>query len=239
MQQGQGTVDRREFCRGGSMGVVAAALASPLEAFAAPAKTRVALVGTGIRGSTTWGTNLLRDAGELVEIVGLCDVNPDRVKVAQRWMGGADSRVHRLRRDDPRHQARARDRHHRGRDARRLRLPRDGTGPGPDLREAALHPRLPGPADRRHAEAHRPQARRDLQRPPRSQRHEGQGAAARRRDRRPLLGRLRGVPRPRPRRQLLPALARAQAGQRHAALPQGQPPLRPAQLVDRRRTRCR
>jgi predicted dehydrogenase len=49
----------------------------------------VALVGTGIRGSTTWGTNLLRDAGAFVEIVGLCDVNPDRVKVAQRWMGGA------------------------------------------------------------------------------------------------------------------------------------------------------
>ena len=89
MQQKQGTVDRREFCRIGSMGVLAAALASPLEAFAAPAKIRVALVGTGIRGSTTWGTNLLRDAGELVEIVGLCDVNPDRVKVAQRWMGGA------------------------------------------------------------------------------------------------------------------------------------------------------
>ena len=88
MQHGQVAVDRRQFCRIGSMGVLAAALAGPLEAFAAPAKTRVALVGTGIRGSTTWGTNLLRDAGEFVEIVGLCDVNPDRVKVAQRWMGG-------------------------------------------------------------------------------------------------------------------------------------------------------
>ena len=54
MQHEQGTVDRRQFCRIGSMGVLAAALASPFEAFAAPAKTRVALVGTGIRGSTTW-----------------------------------------------------------------------------------------------------------------------------------------------------------------------------------------
>ena len=79
MQQGQGSVGRREFCRVGSMGVLAAALTGPLGAFAAPVKTRVALVGTGIRGSTTWGTNLLRDAGALVEIVGLCDVNPDRV----------------------------------------------------------------------------------------------------------------------------------------------------------------
>ena len=32
------------------MGVLAAALASPLDVFATPAKTRVALVGTGIRG---------------------------------------------------------------------------------------------------------------------------------------------------------------------------------------------
>lgn len=90
-EHSQATVDRRGFCRAASMGVVGAALSAPLAAaFAgAAAKTRVALVGTGIRGTTTWGMNLLRDAGERVEIVGLCDVNPDRVKVAQRWIGGA------------------------------------------------------------------------------------------------------------------------------------------------------
>jgi predicted dehydrogenase len=88
MPEDSTTIDRRQFCRSSSMGILGAALSSPLGALAAPARTRVAVVGTGIRGSTTWGTNLIRDVGELVEMVGLCDVNPDRVKVAQRWMGG-------------------------------------------------------------------------------------------------------------------------------------------------------
>ncbi len=89
MQQDQTAWTRREFCRVGAMGIVGAALADPRAALAAPAKTRVAIVGTGIRGSTTWGMNLVRDAGEFVDIVGLCDVNPDRVEVARRWLGGA------------------------------------------------------------------------------------------------------------------------------------------------------
>ena len=89
MQHDPTPVTRRAFCRGTSMGVLGAALSSPLAGTAAPRKTRVALVGTGIRGSITWGKNLVRDAGEFVEMVGLCDINPDRVKVAQRWMGGA------------------------------------------------------------------------------------------------------------------------------------------------------
>ncbi len=91
MQDDPKAINRRQFIRNSSVAAAAlgaAALTNPMGAFAAPAKTRVALVGTGIRGSTTWGMNLLRDVGELVEMVGLCDVNPDRVKVAQRWMGG-------------------------------------------------------------------------------------------------------------------------------------------------------
>ena len=50
-------------------------------------KVRVALIGAGGMANASHypSVTTFRD----VEIVGLCDVNPDRVKVAQRWMGGA------------------------------------------------------------------------------------------------------------------------------------------------------
>jgi predicted dehydrogenase len=89
MQDDPNTIGRRAFCRNASMAILGAALPAPGRATPAAGRTRVALVGTGIRGSSTWGRNLIRDAGHLVEVVGLCDINPDRVKVAQRWMGGA------------------------------------------------------------------------------------------------------------------------------------------------------
>ncbi|MBW7996495.1 MAG: Gfo/Idh/MocA family oxidoreductase [Candidatus Glassbacteria bacterium] len=91
MQDNPGAINRRQFIRNTSAAAAAlgaAALSNPFGASAAQARTRVALVGTGIRGSTTWGKNLLRDEGDKVEIVGLCDINPDRVQVANRWMGG-------------------------------------------------------------------------------------------------------------------------------------------------------
>jgi predicted dehydrogenase len=56
---------------------------------AAPAKKRVALVGTGHRGSGTWGRDLVRDCGDLVELVGLCDTNSKRVQAAKKIIGVA------------------------------------------------------------------------------------------------------------------------------------------------------
>lgn len=50
-------------------------------------KLRVALVGTGIRGSSTWGKTLLGDYGDILEMVGLCDINPKRLEYAKRYMG--------------------------------------------------------------------------------------------------------------------------------------------------------
>lgn len=91
MQDSSKAINRRQFIRTGSVAAAAlgaAALTSPAISMASPAKTRVAIVGTGIRGSGTWGVGLQRQLGDLVEIVGLCDINPDRVKVAQRWMQG-------------------------------------------------------------------------------------------------------------------------------------------------------
>jgi predicted dehydrogenase len=50
-------------------------------------KMRVALVGTGIRGSGTWGKTLLENYSDILEMVGLCDINPKRLEYAKRYMG--------------------------------------------------------------------------------------------------------------------------------------------------------
>lgn len=50
-------------------------------------RERLALVGTGSRGSTMWGRNLLEDCGDLVEIVGLCDINRKRAAISQKFIG--------------------------------------------------------------------------------------------------------------------------------------------------------
>ncbi len=52
-----------------------------------PAKKRVALVGTGHRGSGTWGVELMGGWNDLVEMTGLCDTNSKRVEVAKKMIG--------------------------------------------------------------------------------------------------------------------------------------------------------
>lgn len=50
-------------------------------------KTRLALVGTGSRGSATWGKRLIETHSDYIEHVGLCDINPKRLAYAARYMG--------------------------------------------------------------------------------------------------------------------------------------------------------
>jgi predicted dehydrogenase len=50
-------------------------------------KIKVALVGTGIRGSGTWGKTLMDKYGDVLEMVGLCDINSKRMEYAKRFMG--------------------------------------------------------------------------------------------------------------------------------------------------------
>lgn len=50
-------------------------------------RLKVALVGTGSRGSSTWGKDLVTNYGDQVEMVGLCDINPKRVDFAKRYIG--------------------------------------------------------------------------------------------------------------------------------------------------------
>jgi predicted dehydrogenase len=50
-------------------------------------KLKVALVGTGIRGSGTWGKTLLENFSDVLEMVGLCDINPKRMEYAKSYIG--------------------------------------------------------------------------------------------------------------------------------------------------------
>lgn len=77
-------MERRKF-----LGYTAAAGASlmlhPFETFAIPAgaKIKLAQVGTGHRGTSFWGKNMLTSFGVLVEFVGLSDINPGRLAYAK------------------------------------------------------------------------------------------------------------------------------------------------------------
>ncbi len=72
-------------------GAVAGTLVAPavLRASGGAGKTRVALVGTGIRGTTMWGKQVLEEQGDVVDIVGLCDINPGRLEFAKGYMGAS------------------------------------------------------------------------------------------------------------------------------------------------------
>lgn len=50
-------------------------------------RTKIAMVGTGSRGTGTWGKSLVASHGDYVEIVGLCDINPKRLAMARGYIG--------------------------------------------------------------------------------------------------------------------------------------------------------
>ena len=87
MQQHDG-VTRREFVVSTTGAAVGALVAGHAGVAAAPqAKRRYAIVGTGVRAIGMWGRPILRDYPDLVEMGGLCDINPLRVEVAKKQMG--------------------------------------------------------------------------------------------------------------------------------------------------------
>jgi predicted dehydrogenase len=78
-------VTRREFVT--VAGGAAIAALAPGAGRSAAARKRYAIVGTGIRGSTMWGRGLTARYADVLEFVGLCDVNPLRAEAARRAMG--------------------------------------------------------------------------------------------------------------------------------------------------------
>ena len=77
-------VTRRDFVATASGAAVAGLL--PGRAGAA-GRRRYAIVGTGVRGIGMWGRPLVEKYGDVLEFVGLCDVNPLRVAYAKKAMG--------------------------------------------------------------------------------------------------------------------------------------------------------
>jgi predicted dehydrogenase len=85
MVQGDG-VTRREFVATTGAAAVAAVLGSSQPARAAD-RRRYAIVGTGVRAIGMWGRPIVARYGDVLEVVGLSDINPLRVDVARRAIG--------------------------------------------------------------------------------------------------------------------------------------------------------
>ncbi len=78
---------RRNFLTSISMLAAGSLLASPIKTFGLNRKLKVCLTGTGIRGTGFWGKRLVEEYSDLLEFVGLCDINPGRLEFALKYMG--------------------------------------------------------------------------------------------------------------------------------------------------------
>ena len=78
-------VSRRSFIKTGS--AAGAAMAASPFSVREPEKMRLALVGTGIRGTSMWGRSIVQQYSDYVEFVGLCDINPGRLEYARDYIG--------------------------------------------------------------------------------------------------------------------------------------------------------
>lgn len=78
---------RRIFLK--SVSILAAGTFLPLPSWGfglGDKKLKVTLVGTGVRGTSFWGRRLVEKYSDKLEFVGLCDINPGRLKYARDYM---------------------------------------------------------------------------------------------------------------------------------------------------------
>jgi predicted dehydrogenase len=80
-------LSRREFVKTAGSAAAAVPLLSLNSSMAQAARRRYAMVGTGDRGSGMWGRPLVERYGDVLEFVGLCDINAKRVAVAKEMIG--------------------------------------------------------------------------------------------------------------------------------------------------------
>lgn len=78
---------RRKFLT--SLSMLAAYSAFPMSDFdfGSTKKLRIVLVGTGVRGISFWGKRLIEEYSDILEFVGLSDINPGRLQYAKDFMG--------------------------------------------------------------------------------------------------------------------------------------------------------
>ena len=79
-------MDRRTFVMQTGTLAAGSLLAQNILAATPAVKKRIAMVGTGHRGTGMWGTPVLAEFRDQVEFVGLCDINPGRVATAQKML---------------------------------------------------------------------------------------------------------------------------------------------------------
>lgn len=78
---------RRKFLTSVSMLAAGTVFAPSASAFGlADRKLKVVLVGTGVRGTSFWGKRLVDEYSDILEFVGLCDINPGRLEYAKKYM---------------------------------------------------------------------------------------------------------------------------------------------------------
>jgi predicted dehydrogenase len=92
MEKQSSHLGRREFLAaaastGVGLSIEPAAHGAAARPQAPSGRRRVVLVGTGSRGSITWGKGLKAAHGDVVEFVGLCDINRQRMAVARNYIG--------------------------------------------------------------------------------------------------------------------------------------------------------
>ena len=81
------SITRREFVAGGVSLAATSVFAGSANTTQNSQKLKVAIVGTGSRGSFTWGQEVVKGYSDVVEIVGLCDHNRKRVVASQQLIG--------------------------------------------------------------------------------------------------------------------------------------------------------
>jgi len=89
------SISRREFLTTSGIALAGSSLIHPLSEVQAKvkptihpaAKLKLAMVGTGSRGTSMWGRDLMRRYPDRIEFVGLCDTNPGRVEAAKEIIG--------------------------------------------------------------------------------------------------------------------------------------------------------
>ncbi len=82
-------MQRRQFLRNSALftAMLAAGQGRAFAAWKSSEQKRIALVGTGIRGTTLWGKNLVDNYGPQVRFVGMCDTNVGRLTTALGYTG--------------------------------------------------------------------------------------------------------------------------------------------------------
>ena len=82
------TNSRRQFLASISMLAAGSLVTVPGHSFGLGSKKlKVALVGTGVRGTSFWGKRLVEQYPDILEFVGLSDINPGRLSYALEYMG--------------------------------------------------------------------------------------------------------------------------------------------------------